>query len=235
MTCGFVKLCFSCNEWILNKVKWNDYCEDHLQMLKVLFISCNLFLYDETLVCLKYCLFCLKDSALLATACKCQFLDWERWRRHIDDHIIELDSCKAIKCSHSRLRCVKAFLSVLKIKFYLQDIHCIKFIKGVKRWRFSSKVKTMLAQRKRFKQTKDNNSNIKLNMWPQSTYAFVNEMTKLCGQHGFKTLIFLSISSQCSSLSDTSVMNKITDTIETLMSSVCTDIFDKLDPHLYNQ
>jgi len=121
------------------------------------------------------------------------------------------------------------------MKFHLQDVHCIKFSKGVKRHRSGSEVEIMPARRKRSRQTKDHDPDMKLDTWPQFTYAIVDETAKLCGQHGPETPIPPSISSQRSSSSDTSATDEITDITETPASSVCTDIFDKLDPRLHNE
>jgi len=76
-----------------------------------------------------------------------QFLDRERWRRHIDDHIAELAGCKATKCPHPRPKCVEDFTSILELKFHLQDVHCIEFTKEIKRQRWDSEEETMPASK----------------------------------------------------------------------------------------
>lgn len=72
-----------------------------------------------------------------------------------------LDNCKAIRCTHSRQKCVDVFLFVLKIKFYFQNVYCIEFIKEVKRRKFGSKLKIMSTRTKRFRQIKDYDSDVK--------------------------------------------------------------------------
>ena len=152
----------------------------------------------------------------------------------INDQIEELDGCKATKCLHPRPKCVDAFPSFLEMKFHLQNVHCIEFTKGVKRRRSSSKVDTMPARKKRSRQTKDHNPDMKVDMWPQFTYEFVDETMKLCGRHSTGTSTPPLISSQCSSPLNTA-MDESIGAMETLVSSVCTDIFDKLDPHLLDE
>jgi len=164
-----------------------------------------------------------------------QFLDREKWKAHIDRHIERLDDCKATKCPHPRPKCVDAFQSVLELKFHLQDVHCIELTKGTKRRRSGSEVDTMPARRKRSRQTKDHDLDMKLDMWPQFTYEFVDETTKLCGQASIGTSTPPSISSGWSSPSNTAATDEITDATETPASSVCTDIFDKLDPRLRDE
>ena len=164
-----------------------------------------------------------------------QFLDREKWKAHIDSHIERLDGCKATKCPHPRPKCVKAFPSVLEMKFHLQDVHCIEFTKGVKRRRSGSEPETMPAWKKRSRQTNDHDHDVKLDTWPQLTYAFVDETTKLCGQHDPGTSTPPLISSDRSSPSNTSATDEITDATETPASSVCTDVFDKLDPRLHDE
>ena len=88
----------------------------------------------------------------------------------------------------------------------------------------------MPARRKRSRQTKDHDPNVKLD-----AYEFVDETTKLCGQYGTGTSTPPSISSERSSPSNNSATDEITDATETPASSVCTDIFDKLDPRLHDE
>jgi len=232
---GFAELCFDCNVWIVGKDEWNDHCEIHLGRPKTLLIQCNPFVYDETLACPKYCPFCLRNMALLAPTRMQQFLDREKWKSHIDRHIEMLDDCKATKCTHSRRQCVDAFPFVLEMKFHLQDVHCIELTKEAKRRESGDEMETMPAPRKRSRQTKDYDADVKLDFWPQFPYEFVDETTKLCEQHATGTSAPPFISSNRSSPSNTSTTNEITDVTETPASSVCTDIFDKLDPRLLDE
>lgn len=91
-----------------------------------------------------------------------QFLDQEKWKAHIDRHIKRLDDCKAIKCPHSRLKCVDAFQSILEMKFHLQNVHCIELIKGIKRRRSSNEVEFEPNWRKRSRRIKDYDLDVKL-------------------------------------------------------------------------
>lgn len=97
------------------------------------------------------------------------------------------------------------------------------------------RTETMPARKKRFKQTKDHDQDVKLDTWPQFTYAFVNETTKLYGKHGPGTSTPHLMSSDRSSPSNTSVTDEITDSTETPASSVCTDVFEKLDSRLHDE
>jgi hypothetical protein len=121
------------------------------------------------------------------------------------------------------------------MKFHLQDVHCIEFTKGVKRGRSGSEPETMPARKKRSRQTKDHDQDVKLDTWPQFTYAFVDETTKLCGKHGPGTSTPHLMSSDRSSPSNTSATDEITDATETPASSVCTDMFEKLDSRLHDE
>lgn len=100
----------------------------------------------------------------------------------------------------------------------------------MKRRRSSGNVDTMLARRKTSRQTNDHDPNVKLD-----AYEFVDERTKLYGQHDTGISTPPWISSERSSPSDTSATDENTDAIETPASSVCTDISDKLDPRLHNE
>jgi hypothetical protein len=198
-------------------------------------IQCNPFVYGGTLACPGYCPFCLGDTALPAPTRMQQFLDREKWKAHIDRHIKRLDDCKATKCPHPRLKCVDAFQSVLEMKFHLQDVHCIDFTKGIKRRRSGSEVEFEPDRRKRSRRTKDHDLDVKLQTWPQFTYKFVDETTKLYGQQYAGTSTPPSISSEHSSPSNTSATDEFIGATETPPSSVCTDIFDTLDPRLHDQ
>lgn len=146
-----------------------------------------------------------------------------------------LDGCKATKYLHPQQKCVDAFPSVLELKFHLQDVYCIELTKGIKRRRSTSGVDTMSPRRKRSRKSEDHDPDVKPDSWPQSIYKFVDKTTKLCGQHGTGTSTPPSISSAHSSPSTTSAMDEVADATETPASSVCTDIFDKLDPQLHDE
>lgn len=66
-------------------------------------------------------------------------------------------------------------------------------------------------------------------------YDIVNETMKLCGQQYTETSTPLSISLKHSSLLTTSVTDKSTGAVKTSVSSVDSDLFNKLDPHLYDE
>ncbi len=232
---NFVELCFDCSEWIVDKHEWNDHCEFHLRRSKTLLIQCNSFIYNEIFICSEYYSFCLENTTLSALTWMQKFLNQEKWKAHIDEHIEMLNDCKAIKCTHSRWKCLDIFSFVLKMKFHLQNVYCIELIKEIKRRRFNSEVKIISTRRKRFRRIKNRDSDVKRNSWSQFTYKFVNETTKLCGQHGTRTSTSSSISSKHSSSSNIIVTNEITNVTETSTSSVCTDIFDKLDPRLHDE
>lgn len=163
---GFAELCFDCSECIVGKDAWNDHCKMHLGRPETLPIQCNPFVYGGTLAYPRYFPFCLGNMVLLAPTRIQQFLDREKWKAHIDGHIEMLDSCKVTKCTQPRRKCVDAFPSVLEMKFHLQDVNCIEFSKGVKRRRSGSEVDTMPAQKKRSRQTKDYDADVKLDSWP---------------------------------------------------------------------
>ena len=129
----------------MSKNIWNNHCKMHLNRLKILLIQCNSFIYDEILICSEYCSFCLRNTALSASTWIQQFLNWEKWKAYINRHIKMLNSCKAIRCIHLRWKCINIFLFILKMKFHLQNIHCIELIKDIKRYRFSSEVNIMLS------------------------------------------------------------------------------------------
>ncbi len=119
--------------------------------------------------------------------------------------------------------------------FHLQNVHCIKFIKKIKRCRFNSKVKTMLTWKKQFKQIKNYDADVKLNTWSQFTFKFVNETTKLCDQRNTETSQSSLISSKRFSSLNIFTTNEITNVTKTSTSFICIDIFNKLDFHLHNK
>lgn len=88
---------------------------------------------------------------------------------------------------------------------------------------------------KRYKQAKDHDPDVEQDLWPKFTYEFVDETTKLCGQHNTGTSTPRLTSSEHSSPSNTSATDEIVDATETPASSVCTDILDKPDPRLHNE
>ena len=154
----------------------------------------------------------------------------------VSDSILSEDSLPSKYNSVSQCPiCVEAFLSVLKMKFHLRDVHCIEFTKGVKRGRSGSETATMPAWKKRSRQTKDHDQDVKLDTWPHFAYAFVDETTKLGGKHGPGTSTPHLMSSDRSSPLNTSVTDEITDTTETPALSVYTDMFDKLDSRLHDE
>ncbi len=232
---GFTELCFDCSEWIVGKDEWNDHYEIHLGRPEILPIQCNPFVYGGTLACPRYCPFCMGNTALSAPMRMQQFLDQGKWKAHLDGHIKLLDGCKATKCTHPRPKYVDAFPSVLELKFHLQDIHYIEFTKGIKRRRSGSEVEFEPNRRKRSRRTKDHDLDVKLETWPQFTYKFVDETTKLYGQQYAGTSTPPSISSEHSSPSTTSATDESTGVAETPASTVCSDLFDKLDPRLHDE
>ena len=121
------------------------------------------------------------------------------------------------------------------MKFHLQDVHCIQFTKGIKRRRSGSEVEFEPDRRKRSRRTKDHDQDVKLERWPQFTYEFVDETTKLCGQQYAGTSTPPSISSEHSSPSTASLTDESTGAAETPASSVGSDLFDKLDPRLHDE
>ena len=90
-------------------------------------------------------------------------------------------------------------------------------------------------QRKRSRQTKDHDQDVQLERWPQFTYDFVNETTKLCGQQYAGTSTPPSISSEHSSPPIASVTDESTGAAETPALSVGSDLFNKLDPCLHDE
>ena len=76
---------------------------------------------------------------------------------------------------------------------------------------------------------------MKLESGLRSIDKFFDETAKLYGQRGTGTSISSSTRSEHSSLFNTSATDELTDGTETSASSVCTDIFDKLDPLLHDE
>lgn len=231
---GFAELCFDCSEWMVGQDKWDDHCKSHLERPETLPIQCNPFVYGGTLACPGYCPFCLGNAALPAPTRIQQFLDREKWKAHLDEHIGLLDDCKATKCTHPRQKCIDAFPSVLELKFHLQDVHCIELTKGIKRRRSTNQADTMPARRKRSRMSKDRDPDVKVDMWAQLTYEFVDETTTLCSRRSPGTSIPPSISSHGSSPSNTATDESM-GAAEMPASSVCTDLVDKLDPRLLDE
>ncbi|KAL2049138.1 hypothetical protein ABVK25_010567 [Lepraria finkii] len=110
----------------------------------------------------------------------------------------------------------------------------MELTKGIKRRRSDGEGSAIPARRKRSRKTKDFDSDIKLESGLQSTYEFLDETAKLYGQRSTGTST-PPTRSERSSLSNTSSTDEITAATETPASSVCTDIFDKLDPLLHDE
>lgn len=231
---GFAELCFDCSEWMVGQDKWDDHCKSHLERPETLPIQCNPFVYGGTLACPGYCPFCLGNAAPPAPTRIQQFLDREKWKAHLGEHIGLLDDSKATKCTHPRQKCIDAFPSVLELKFHLQDVHCIELTKGIKRRRSTNQADTMPARRKRSRMSKDRDPDVKVDMWAQLTYEFVDETTTLCSRRSPGTSTPSSISSHGLSPSNTA-RDESMGAAETPASSVCTDLVDKLDPRLLDE
>ncbi len=163
---GFSELCFDYSMQIIGKDKQNDYCEIYLGRSETVPIQCNPFVYGGTLAYPSYYPFYLGNIALLAPTRIQQFLDRGKQKVYISRYIEILDGYKATKCTHPRRKCVDAFPSVLEIKFHLQDIYYIELTKGAKRRRSGGEVETIPALRKRSRQTKDRDPDVKLDSQP---------------------------------------------------------------------
>lgn len=165
----------------------------------MLHAQCNSFVYDEVLVSSEYYSFCLNDTTFSAIARMHQYVNRIKWREHIVEHIKRLNNNKAIKCSHSRSECVRAFDSRLKLKFHLQNIHCIELLKEIKRRRSNSEEEIQSDRKRRFKCIDIRDSDVKIDRYFNFTYEFVNETTKTLNEQKRQICLTSSISSQNSS------------------------------------
>ena len=104
----------------------------------------------------------------------------------------------------------------------------------MKRRRSGSEVEFEPDRRKRSRKTKDHDQDVKLERWPQFTYDFVDETTKLCGQRYAETSTPPSISSEHSPPSTAFATDESAGAAETPASSVGSDLFEKLDPRLHD-
>ena len=145
-----------------------------------------------------------------------------------------LDGCKTTQCSYPRRKCVDAFPSVLELKFHFQDVHCIELTKSIKRRRSTNGLTTMSPRRKRSRKSEDRSPDVKVDMWPQLTYEFVNETTTLCNRRSPGTSTPPSTSSHGSSPSNTATDENM-GAAETPASFVCIDLVDEFDPRLFDE
>ena len=109
-------------------------------------------------------------------------------------------------------------------------------MKGIKRRRYTSQAETIPARRKGFRISKDCDPDVKVDIWPQVIYEFVDETTTLCSRFGRSpgTSDPPLISSHGSSPSNTATDESM-GAAETPASSVCTDIVDRLDPRMLDE
>ena len=148
---GFSELCFQCNQWIFGEAQWGEHCQAHLDDRETLPIQCDPLVYDGVLATAGYCPFCLGGTAPAAVRMH-QFLKRATWKEHIHRHVETLDESKPLNCPHPGLQYTAIFNLVKKLKFHLQDIYCLNFIKELKSLKRSKKdreVEIQLAKIKR--------------------------------------------------------------------------------------
>ena len=136
----FVELCFQCDEWFTNNLKWHEHYHNHLENLETLSIQCNSLFFRKTLVTVEQCIFCLFDSNLSSITRFYQFLNKWSWKEHLQKHFQEqknkiysrlqkLNKNKAVTCLD--LRCALFFDSTQDFQFHCQDVHCVDQVKKI--------------------------------------------------------------------------------------------------------
>ena len=228
---GFAEMCFRCSKWIIGKETWNEHCEEHLRRADALPVQCDYFVYGGALASPGYCAFCLGDTGLPATLRMRQFLDRGRWRDHVDKHLECLDETKAVSCPHPASKCAKPFESVQALQFHLQDVHCIELNKRSKRNR-PQEGSTDSHRAKRAKYSSSpSDTNIKAETFSHQTYLFVDE-TKILERRSARTSDASSVSS--APTVDRGIEDLASGT-QTPVSSVSSDLLDKIDPRLLEE
>jgi hypothetical protein len=176
---GFAELCFICSEWIVSKEGWKAHCQAHLDNPETLPAQCNPFNYGGTLASPGTCPFCLGDTALPATVRMRQFQERAGWREHVYGHHGCLEASELSKCPHPRSQCADAFVSTQELKFHLQDVHCVEFIKGSKKSRPADEVSDKHPKCRRVRGTNKNDANMEFEEISKQKFKFVDEAAKL--------------------------------------------------------
>ncbi|KAL2808658.1 hypothetical protein BJX63DRAFT_424461 [Aspergillus granulosus] len=127
---AFAEFCFECDVWYSERHKWTQHCHDHLHEPENL-IRCDIIIFHNAPVKAGLCPFCLGDEVLGPVRRMQQFLDRAEWYKHIESHLSAKARSGELNCSHPACR-IK-FDEIDKLRFHLEDIHCCKPPRGMKR------------------------------------------------------------------------------------------------------
>lgn len=81
-----------------------------------------------------------------------------------------------MECLHPQPQCVISFESVQDLQFYLQDVYCIEFTRGIKRYRSGAKAEINTDRIKRLRRT---NKHDKDEFSLTTEYKFVDETAEI--------------------------------------------------------
>lgn len=136
----FAELCFQCDKWFTNNLKWHKHCHNHFEIFEIFSIQCNSLFFRKTFVTAEQCIFCLFDSNLSSITKFYQFLNRRNWKKHLQRHfkkqkkenynrLQKLNQNKRVICFD--LRCALFFNLIRDFQFHCQNVHCVDRIKKI--------------------------------------------------------------------------------------------------------
>ena len=170
-----------------------------------------------------------------------QFLKRAIWKEHIYRHVETLDESKPLNCPYPGLQCRATFNSVGKLKFHLQDIYCLDFIKepkSLKRSKEDCEVEMQPAEVKRQRSGYKKESSIGDKALAKVGYGFINktiESISQCPSNRSITPSSRSILDFGIRISSSWTKNGSFPSTDTPPLSVCSRILEKIDPRLLPQ
>jgi copper chaperone CopZ len=131
---------------------WEQHCQSHLDSPGDLPVQCDPLIYGGTLVAPGYCPVCQRNPKLPASKRMYQFLNQIPWKLHTSSCFTtwvkeqsELSGANGlVSCPHLHPRCATLSVRALTLCFHLEDIHCLEFVREVKRCLSEVKAETEL-------------------------------------------------------------------------------------------
>lgn len=136
---------------------------------------------------------------------------------------------KISKYSYSWAQCGKIFKLVQKLRFHLQNIHYIEFIKRLKRFNIEYETDFKFFKVKRVNSVNPYGSDMKTDIYYKQEFKFINKTMKLWNLKIYiQSISFLIGSSDSISMPDW-IMNRNENTVKMSSSSVYIDIIKNID------
>jgi hypothetical protein len=84
----FTDFCFECDQWFVNKLEWDQHCQEHLDTPDTL-LRCEPIVFRNTLVRAGFSPFCLGKNDCASRRLQ-QFIEKWKWHKHIESHLKDL-------------------------------------------------------------------------------------------------------------------------------------------------